>query len=72
MLFRVTFDTKRGIRYIVEDAQWFADSLDECYQLIKEYAADNPQEFYATIDIKVDDAWHLVEDGTHNEDPNLD
>jgi hypothetical protein len=72
MLFRVTFDTKRGVHYICEDAQWYADSLDEAYQLIREYSADNPQEFYATIDIKVDGTWYLVEDGTHNEDPNLD
>jgi hypothetical protein len=73
MLFRVTFDTKRGMRYIVEDAQWFADSLEASYQLIREYSADNPQEFFATIDTRngLWGEWSLIEDGVHNEDPNL-
>jgi hypothetical protein len=75
MLFRVTFDTKRGTRYIVEDAQWYADSLEESYRLITEYSADNPQEFFASIHIQVDGnhgEWSLIEDGVHNEDPNLE
>jgi hypothetical protein len=82
MLFRVTFDTKRGTRYVVGDAQWYADSLEESYRLITEYSDDTPHEFFASIHIQISDnndeytrqhgEWYLVEDGVHNEDPNLE
>jgi hypothetical protein len=72
MDYRVTLAVKQSwYHYAGSEVIWYGDSLETIEQLVQDFASENG-EFYATVETRTQQQiWETVEEGVHNENPNL-